>query len=367
MDAHQVGRLTARWIEKLPGEDSTVVSGLGVWPLLAILAEVANEPARTELAEAAGGPYDGLLQTPELRMALGLWTRAGLPLQPDLDHLIPPEVRRTLTDQAALDDWVAEQTGGLLQRMPIELTTDLLLLLASALALEMAWVRPFLDRSHPVGGTQRRWLSRSDPDLDTIGRFDTAAGPLTIVTVRGTGEFDVRLSVGQPDRPRAAVLAAALQLTGEGVGAADLFQGVQAPAVTVIETTTPEPTVQLSLPYFEITATHNLLEQAETFGLATATDGRRGHFPGLSPVPLSVSDAKQAVMAEFSARGFKAAAVTAVAMALSRKALVGRALFVQLDRPFGFIAVHRPTGIPVVAGWVAADAYREAVRPTRRG
>lgn len=367
MDAHQVGRLTACWIEKLPGEDSTVVSGLGVWPLLAILAEVANEPARTELAEATGGPYDGLLQTPELRMALGLWTRAGLPLQPDLDRLVPPEVRRTLTDQAALDAWVAEQTGGLLHRMPIELTPDLVLLLASALALETAWARPFEDGAHPVDGAQRRWLRRSDPDLDTIGRFDTAAGPLTVVTVRGAGEFDVRLYVGQPDRPRAAVLTAALQLTGEGVGAADLFRGAEAPAVTVIETTTPEPTVQLSLPYFEVTATHNLLEQRETFGLVTATDCRRGHFPGLSPAPLCVRAAKQAVMAEFSARGFKAAAVTAVAMALSRQPLVGRALFVELDRPFAFVAVHRPTGIPVVAGWVADDAYRDAVRPTRTG
>jgi hypothetical protein len=54
VDAQLVSRLTARWVEKLPGEGSTVVSGLGVWPLLAILSEVANEPARTELAEVSG-------------------------------------------------------------------------------------------------------------------------------------------------------------------------------------------------------------------------------------------------------------------------------------------------------------------------
>jgi hypothetical protein len=27
---------------------------------------------------------------------------------------------------------------------------------------------------------------------------------------------------------------------------------------------------------------------------------------------------------------------------------------VTFDRPFGFLAVHRPTGLVVVAGWVAA-------------
>lgn len=29
-----------------------------------------------------------------------------------------------------------------------------------------------------------------------------------------------------------------------------------------------------------------------------------------------------------------------------------KALSVNLERPFGFVAVHRPTGVPVVVGWV---------------
>ncbi|MFG1815048.1 serpin family protein [Kribbella sp. NPDC049174] len=368
MDADQVGRLTARWVESLPGEGSTVVSGLGVWPLLAILAEVADEPARTELAEAAGGPYAGLLQAPELRIALGLWTRPDIPLQPDLDRLVPPEVRGVLTDQATLDAWVTEKTGGLLNRMPIELTSDLLLLLASALALETTWRLPFGEGGRPVGDVLKRWLSRLDHDLETIRRFDTAVGPLTAVTVRGVGEFDVRLFVGRPDRARNAVLAAALRVTGEGVGAAELLRGVESPAVVVVETSRPEPSLHLSLPYFEVRASHDLLSQREIFGLKTATDCTRGHFPGLSPAPLCVTDAQQTAMAEFSARGFKAAAVTAIGMSASgRVPEPGRALSVDLDQPFAFIAVHRPTGIPVVAGWVAADAYRDAERPTRRG
>jgi hypothetical protein len=46
VDHRQVSRLTARWIEKLPGDESTVISGLGVRPLLAQLAELADGPAR---------------------------------------------------------------------------------------------------------------------------------------------------------------------------------------------------------------------------------------------------------------------------------------------------------------------------------
>jgi serine protease inhibitor len=82
-------------------------------------------------------------------------------------------------------------------------------------------------------------------------------------------------------------------------------------------------------------------------------DNSQGHFPGLSPQPLAVDQAKQAVLARFSATGFEAAAVTAMAMAAgSAPTPRAKALLVSLEHPFGFIAVHRPTGVPVVAGWV---------------
>ena len=345
MDASQVGRLTARWIAELPGEDSTVVSGLGVQPLLAMLAEVADEPAHTELAEAAGGRYGGLLQSPELRMALGLWTRPEIDLQPGVDRFLPPEVRGTLTDRAALDAWVVEQTDGLLRRMPVELTPDVLLVLASALVLKTEWALPF--EEYPRN--DRRWLSRADADLDSLQVYDTATGPLTVVTVRGVGEFDVRLVIG--DGGRAAVLTAALGLDGDGLGGTEVLATERsAPGVEVIESMLP--VVALSMPYFEIEAEHDLLEHASVFGLGAASDSSSGHFPGLSPQPLAIGAAKQAVLARFSATGFEAAAVTAMPMAAGAAAMGAKALYVNLERPFGFVAVHRPTGVPAVAGWV---------------
>jgi serine protease inhibitor len=73
----------------------------------------------------------------------------------------------------------------------------------------------------------------------------------------------------------------------------------------------------------------------------------------LSPQPLAVGQARQSVMARFSATGFEAAAVTAMAMAPGSAPTPGaKSLLVSLEQPFGFIAVHRPTGTPVVAGWV---------------
>ena len=74
-----------------------------------------------------------------------------------------------------------------------------------------------------------------------------------------------------------------------------------------------------------------------------------------------VEQAAQDVTAEFSATGFRAAAVTAVGM------MVGSAMpepstyrvrhvSVAFDEPFGFVATHRPSGLVLVTGWVQDPA-----------
>jgi hypothetical protein len=59
-------------------------------------------------------------------------------------------------------------------------------------------------------------------------------------------------------------------------------------------------------------------------------------------------------LARFFAEGFEAAAVTAFGMmtgALEPRYDVTYAS-VDFDRPFGFLALHRPSSLAVVAGWV---------------
>jgi serine protease inhibitor len=81
---------------------------------------------------------------------------------------------------------------------------------------------------------------------------------------------------------------------------------------------------------------------------------------------LAVSQARQDAIAEFTATGFRAAAVTAVAIAPGaappRMQFSARRVTVVFDRPFGFFAAHRPTGLVLVAGWVA-EPERMADKP----
>jgi serine protease inhibitor len=361
-----VNDLTGRWVRSLPPGNS-VVSGLGLWPLLAILATAADEPGRAELAAAADvTAADGsrlaaqlissLDSSTDLHAALGVWVSEQLKLAESFSDVVPAPVVGMLTGQSAvdkprLDEWAAEHTDGLIRQMPVDISPDVMLVLASALCLRTTWVRPFTEQVKHVGSGawagSWHWLERTDTDLDSVRRYDD----LTVVTVRGDADVDVLLGVGggvdglldAAARPR------------DGVPGSALIDGsdVVAPGVRLGKTTASRPDVRLSLPSFEVSASHDLLESAELFGLSAVSSGSQGHFSAISPEPLAIGQAKQEVLARFFATGFEAAAVTS--MAMTRAAMVTRQerrLDVVLDQPFAFAAVLRESRLPIVAGWI---------------
>jgi serine protease inhibitor len=370
--------LTARWARTLPA-GNTVVSGLGLWPLLAILATAADEPGRTELAQAAGvdaaagsGQALALVRAIEgsadLHAALGVWVHEQLKLAETFDSVVPAPLMGTLTGRAAvdkpkLDAWAAEHTNDLIREMPVEINPDVMLVLASALSLRTTWVRPFTEQikrvnAGPWAGGRWHWLERVDSDLDAVRRY----GDLTVITVRGDADVDVLLGVGPGSQPEvlAGLLDAAARPADGVPGSALIDQGEPgaelAPGLKVGQTTAPRPDLKLTLPSFNVEAEHDLLALRELFGLTTVTadPGGHGHFSAISPVPLAVGQGKQKVLARFFATGFEAAAVTSMAMLrTSMPTRQARRLEVALDQPFAFTAVLRESRLPIVAGWVA--------------
>ncbi|MEJ8640657.1 serpin family protein [Streptomyces sp. MS1.HAVA.3] len=122
----------------------------------------------------------------------------------------------------------------------------------------------------------------------------------------------------------------------------------------------PEPRLDIETVAFEVRAQHDLLRDARLFALETATVRDRGHFPGISRVPLAIDSAGQSALARFNAEGFEAAAVTELAVAVAgieaepkRPKYRARRAEVRFDRPFGFLAVHRTSRLVLAAGWVA--------------
>lgn len=376
-------RLTARWARTCDG-GGTVLSGLGVWPLLAAIADPADGDAREQLARATGFPADQGLdaarrllgavdQNPAVHTALGLWTAASLAVNGEWVARLPGVAHGVLDEQparaqAALDAWVQKETGGLLHRMPVRIDTATLLLLASALTVRTDWEPRFQSRpgtgSGPWSDRRLTALHRPAAVEDLRVAVSADSGPVTLATVRGEDEVDVVLALGQPGARAGSVLEAAVRAGGPGTetGAepADLDAPRPGPglSVTEIQAHDPAPTARLQTVAFNVAGRHDLLAQADLFGLRAAADGATGHFPGISgAVPLCVQAAAQDATASFSAEGFVAAAVTAVSMvAASARPRVppytAKQLTATFDRPFGFVAVDRPTGLVLVCGWV---------------
>ncbi len=360
--------LTVRWCTRLGGEDFAL-SAAGLWPLLALLASAADESARAELAAALGRPADSARQDAlelldvlraglSTTAALGIWRSKDIPLHEDWASRLPEGVVGTLTDQAALDRWAADETGGLIDKFPLAITVDTLLMIASALAARVRWRTPFdgypRDHGSAEADPAQQWLRRTTFNLAPAAVLDAT---VTRIVVEGDGDLDVHLLLG--DQQPADVLATGLrELSGEARVrlVADLDGGGPGLTVRRVQSSDPEDMLRLNLPSFEITAHHDLLTHADVFGLRLLTDPDTSHLPLLSPVPLYVSDGAQDVLARFFAEGFEAAAVTAFNLYATGAPPEDRyrvtAVDVTFDRPFGFLAVHRPSRLAVVAGWV---------------
>lgn len=381
-------RLTARWATALNDSDKeqaedrgTAYSGIGVWPLLGLLSAGADEQGRAELGTAFGlgvdevsdavrGVVDLFDRNGGLSLAMGLWRRSDVTIHEDWLALLPPATRGVLSgdaraDQATLDAWVTEHTNERITKMPCHLTPSIVFLLASALTVDTEW----LERLKPSSGrgvgvwadVTLPLLSREmSPDDAWLAR--TPGGPLTVSLLEGSDDIDVYLLLGEDGRDAASVLgdgiAALESLIENGIPATDWAGDDQVPgvSVTTVHNATGQPETRLECVAFDLSAQHDLLSIADVFGLEHVSSGGSGGFPGISDTPLRVDEARQDVVAEFSADGFKAAAVTSISVAraaFARPASEARRTTISYTRPHAFAAVHRTSGLVLVAGWVA--------------
>ncbi|MQY10513.1 hypothetical protein SRB5_06210 [Streptomyces sp. RB5] len=387
-----VNAMTARWARTgwEPGSGS-VFAAPGAWPLIGLLAGAADGPARTELEGALGVPaheaarrswdvLDTLADAAGVDSALGLWIREDLlRLRPEWEAGLPAGVRGALSgdpaaDQDALDAWAAARTDGLIPAMPVPVTDDTELVLASALLLRTTWLRPFQEawggtEEGPWAGRDLHLLHRVTSVLDRLRVIRTSGGPHTMVEVVGDNGTDVHLVLGPEGSPPGEVLAAGAEaIAGRWPrtpgGALPLGEAGPGVEVSHVRSERREDRLLLETVQFGVDASHDLVGLPEVFGLSAAADTGHGHFPGISSRPLAVGAAAQHASATFGPLGFRAGAVTAVAMvaggvpAEPRQPYIVKHVDVRFLRPFGFLAVHRRSKLILAAGWVETpDEY----------
>src|SRR5712692_5928472 len=402
------GRLHAR-----AGPGHHVVSPLGAWMVVALCATVAgDEQARGELAEVLGtDPVPAaafaarLLADPHPLVAAGagVWVRparettrikqwrAGLPAVVDTGDI---------PTQEEIDRWAAERTLGLIERFPIALTSDVVCLLASALASRVSREVPFdvVDAAAlgpgPWSARLRRVLRppRGDPRHRQYLAGTDRAGTVGVHLTGARGGLLVGSVIASDQAaPAGDVLAAAEEIVtaearqrGSSVTRLSLFDlplgdgAVWSIREEQVDTTAPgglEEQVVSVLPAWSARTDVDLRDD-EALGFAAAA---RVLAEALELAEWWY-DARQAAMARYSAVGFEAAAVTGLAVLVSAKVSRPgrrRTATVRFAHPFAVVAaafddprarhaspVPSPWhGLPVFSAWVSEPAEADPTPP----
>jgi hypothetical protein len=381
-------------LHRVIGTGHHVASPLGAWLLLALAAPAATGADRDTLtevlgcdADAAAGAAADLLADPHplVASAAAVWTRDGFESDAGFRqweaHLPAAVTTGDLPGQAALDAWAREHTFGLIERFPVQVDPSVYLVLATALATKVSWQIPFqladaasLGHASPFAGQVSKVL-RTPPPPEHRGHVQFVAATGTagdvIVHVAAAADGLAVVSVAaQPGVPAAQVLALAhhlghRQVTGQPLdrrSLADLPLG-EGPLWLVREVSASSDTCAAVLPAWSAESTHDLTDPVLGFAAAK-------HALADNPDPWT---AAQSAMARYSRTGFEAAAVTALAVALSaRMPSRRRAAELRFGHPYAVVAFAAAAegsgphsgwhGLPVFSAWVArpADATADA-------
>lgn len=362
------------------GDSHHVGSALGAWLVLALAAPAATEPARDELERILGMTADEatakatelLAEPPQaVAAAVALWTQQTPP-NPALvawqDGLSPAVERGPIPSQEAANAWTVERTLGLIHTFPLEMSPNVVLMLASVLATRVSWTVPFetvpADELGGAWGVERvlRSPERRHPALIAV---DPEAGEVAVHVAESAEGLDVLSVIAAPDAHPATVLAAAHRVaigwaTGTLVqrslfelplGIGHAWTLTEAPVRTRAGR---EEVCQALLPAWSATSHHELLRDPAT-GFSVA--GRA--LAGLLGPHATDVDARQAAMARYTRTGFEAAAVTALMVPTSLPPEgLRRTALLRFDRPYAVVATARQDGgpwhgVPVFSAWIA--------------
>ncbi|MFJ1858064.1 serpin family protein [Streptomyces anulatus] len=355
-----VQRLAERWIRDgmAAGEGrggtgtgtGFVCSPAGLWLALAAVAAGARGATAAELrallgtADREAAPVvtalaRELARTGALGVATRVWSR--VPVLPAFQEALP-DVRFDPMDPAAADAWVREATGGLIERLPLEITDETLLALVNVLALKARWEKPF-----------EAWRTQDLPFTDaagTVGPVPTMVKDVPLAdawTAGGAYVVELRCATEPGGGPGARVR---LVLGEPGAGAGRVLPAGWAPRAAGVPLDTDRVTI--GLPRLTLRTRVPVTGQLASLGVRLAlTDA--ADFSGLSREPLAISDVVQEAVLKVAEEGVEAAAVTVVAMRAGSAPRPQRVHHIAFDRPFGVVVLAGTEDTPLFTAWQA--------------
>ncbi|NEC09297.1 serpin family protein [Streptomyces sp. SID7909] len=351
--AQVVRRLGERWIRELAGPGGDFVcSPAGLWLALTALAagargETADElqavlgAAGDEAAGAATATARALAATDGLGVATRVWTRT--PVRRGLRKALP-DIGFGPMDPDEADAWVRKTTGGLIERLPVTVIDQMLLVLVNALALKADWAIPFEREA-----TEDRPFTDADGVTRKVPTMFGTPPPFDVWMTGGAFVLDLRCARrGQGGPPPVKVR---LVLGRPGEGAAEVLPAAWAPKEA--RTALNADAVTLAVPRFTLRTHIQATRHLAALGIRLATTPA-ADFSGLSATPLMLSEAVQEAVLKVTEEGLSAAAVTVLpAPAGAAPGPPPRRLYLAFDRPFGIAVLDPGEEVPLFVGWQA--------------
>ena len=345
------------------GAENRVVSPLNVYMALSMLAELTDGESRAQLlallraedietlraraAELWNASYrdDGAASS---LLASSVWLNEGVDFVPETmqtlaDVYYASSYRGEMGSEGfneALQAWLNENTGGLLQEQAanVELDAETLLALATTVYFRAKWSHEFL-----ASNTEQ-------------GTFHASGGDLTCDMMHGganayywgenfsavTRGFDAMMGAMYFILPDEGVSVDELLADGEAL------RFLQKPASWE---NAAYPIIRLTLPKFDVVSDLDLIEGLKALGVTDVFDARVSDFtPMTRDMPAYVSKAEHAARVTVDEEGVVAAAYTVMAASGGAMPPEDEIDFV-LDRPFLFV-ITGTTGLPLFAGVV---------------
>ena len=349
------------------GTENPVCSPLNIYMALAMLAETTGSESRQEILDLLQADSLDALRTQANQvwrahycndgasacvLANSLWLDSQLPFQEDTAQRLARDYYASVyhcdlgTDAAdqALQQWLDEQTGGLLADQAKALRTDpqTALALASTIYYRAKWNSEF----HPDRNTEDTFHAPSGDRTVTFMNKELTYGPY--YWGDNFGAVSLRLEDGS---------SMWLFLPDEGKTPADLLTSGQALELVLggwLETGAQKSLrVNLSLPKFDTVNSTNLNDSLKELGIRAVFDPLSADFsPITTEENLWLDRAEHAARVTIDEEGVETAAYT-VMMAPGAAMPPEDEIDFILDRPFLFVIASRDN-LPLFAGVVNA-------------
>ncbi|MFI5803191.1 serpin family protein [Streptomyces sp. NPDC051561] len=373
----EIRRLAGQWSAHGAAQGGNFVrSPVGLWLALGVAAagargETAEEIrgllgfAGSDAAKAVREATRVLDGTDALGTATCVWSK--VPVYREFQQALP-DVAVGQLDPVAIDAWVRESTGGLIERLPVRLDGGILLAIVNALALKARWQYPFeswltedLDFTDAAGVC--RMVPTMQKGVPLADAWTVGATRVVELRCRTEGGAQGASQAGAPGSARDLVPdavpgrgkgvggpARVRFLLGEpGAGPGDVLpagwarSGERTPLDTDL--------VDIALPRLALRTTTEVTEELPGWGIHRATTDL-ADFSGMSPEQLKVSRVVQEALLKVAEEGVEAAAVTVVPMAAgSAPPPARRTETIRFNRPFGVVVLDASGELPLFIAW----------------